>query len=368
MSEGAVARLRRRGRDLGEIVRAAGVSHGASAPVTVARITALRAAGGFTAREALHRGLLAPGEPLRETLRRHASKRRLLRAQLRLNPPHLLRLTEDKEVFADAAAKRGLPVPRLIAVVGGQAPGRDDHRAEVGPLDVEEALARDPADAIVVKPAEGFLGRGVRVLRREGGHLVESGGTRHSLAELLEDLRRDGRKHIVQERVSDHPGIQVLNPSDALQTVRFTVLLDDRLDPIMYSWLKLAPKTAEVDNYAHGFSGTVYADVDTDRGVIRALWAPRPGGIGSDSVSRHPATGAALIGAPVPHWGEARALARRASEAFLPMLTIGWDIAITQEGPLLIEGNARWDPPSVGDVSGALLRRMRAARPRPARF
>jgi hypothetical protein len=74
-------------------------------------------------------------------------------------------------------------------------------------------------------------------------------------------------------------------------------------------------------------------------------------------------TGADLVGVAVPLWREARALAERASRLFLPMRTIGWDVAVTPDGPVLIEGNARWDPPPVGSISGALLRRLRAARP-----
>ena len=38
------------------------------------------------------------------------------------------------------------------------------------------------------------------------------------------------------------------------------------------------------------------------------------------------------------------ALAEQAARAFLPLRTVGWDIAVTPEGPTLIEGNPFWDP------------------------
>jgi hypothetical protein len=319
----------------------------------------LRAAGGFTAGESVHRVLLDAGQPLPRTLRLHASKRRLVRAQLRLNPPRLMTLTEDKEVFARVAAQRGLPVPRQIAIIGGREAGVDPARDR---RRWEQALASCDAGAIVVKPAEGFLGRGVRVLRLEGDRLVDARGLSRTPAEVYAELREDGRRYVAQERLTDHPGLQAINTSNALQTVRFTMLLDHRPDAILFSWLKLAPRAAEVDNYFHGLTGTVYADVHPEHGRVRGLWAPRPGAVGSDWVARHPVTGADLTGVTVPLWDEARGLADRASRLFLPMRTIGWDVAITRDGPVLIEGNARWDPPPVGSDSGALLRRLRAAR------
>jgi hypothetical protein len=34
----------------------------------------------------------------------------------------------------------------------------------------------------------------------------------------------------------------------------------------------------------------------------------------------------------------------RAARLFLPLRTIGWDVAIAPDGPILMEGNAYWDP------------------------
>ena len=41
-------------------------------------------------------------------------------------------------------------------------------------------------------------------------------------------------------------------------------------------------------------------------------------------------------------WEEARALALRAAAAFAPLRTVGFDIAPTPAGPVLIEANAWW--------------------------
>ncbi len=41
---------------------------------------------------------------------------------------------------------------------------------------------------------------------------------------------------------------------------------------------------------------------------------------------------------------EVQDLVRRAALAFAPLRTIGWDVAISDAGPSLIEGNVLWDP------------------------
>jgi D-alanine-D-alanine ligase-like ATP-grasp enzyme len=42
-------------------------------------------------------------------------------------------------------------------------------------------------------------------------------------------------------------------------------------------------------------------------------------------------------------WNETVALACRAHKSFAPRIIIGWDIAITEKGPVIIEGNSAPD-------------------------
>lgn len=44
----------------------------------------------------------------------------------------------------------------------------------------------------------------------------------------------------------------------------------------------------------------------------------------------------------MPHWPEVRDLALRAAAAFPWVRFVGWDIAISEGGPVLVEGNERW--------------------------
>jgi hypothetical protein len=57
-----------------------------------------------------------------------------------------------------------------------------------------------------------------------------------------------------------------------------------------------------------------------------------------------PGTGAQVARRPVPFFEESCALVRRAAPAMLPMRTLGWDVALTPGGPVVLEANNWWAP------------------------
>jgi hypothetical protein len=59
--------------------------------------------------------------------------------------------------------------------------------------------------------------------------------------------------------------------------------------------------------------------------------------------ARHPATGAQIEGRLLPHWPEALALVQRAHDLIGDRVAVGWDVAILEDGPCLIEGNGKPD-------------------------
>lgn len=57
----------------------------------------------------------------------------------------------------------------------------------------------------------------------------------------------------------------------------------------------------------------------------------------------HPVTNAKVLGRVVEHWPSIAAMALRTHHAFRHRLMIGWDIALTANGPIMLEGNTKFD-------------------------
>ena len=76
------------------------------------------------------------------------------------------------------------------------------------------------------------------------------------------------------------------------------------------------------------------------------------------TVSAHPKTKIPFEGVRLPFWAEACHLVRQTAVKFIPIRTIGWDVALTPDGPVIVEGNIWWDPPNQHGDMGEILRAL----------
>jgi hypothetical protein len=98
---------------------------------------------------------------------------------------------------------------------------------------------------------------------------------------------------------------------------------------------KIQPEPLGVDHLVYGGLGS-WVDLETGR-----LGAGR---------SRHhfkyasviPGTDRSFVGFQLPHWDRVKEIALQAAAVFPWARAIGWDIAISDTGPVLIEGNSEW--------------------------
>lgn len=350
----------REGRELVARVLEARSRYGAGTIPLLRRGLELTWGRGFDAGEAFDLGLFDPSlSP--EALKGFASKAETMALQRELNPSRWSDLTRNKHIFYNRCEAEGLPVPRLIAVFVTDATG---WTAGGDPLRSRDDWAgffeRRVADDFVIKPVSGYHGESVRVVRRTDGGFSVAGGRRLAPGELFDEMRGDRfDEFLVQERLWNHPTLADLAGTDVLQTARVTSLVDgDGRVGILQALWKTAVGGGGTDNYRGGASGNLLVPVEPEGGTLGPAATAEPGGGGIRWLRRHPETGATLEGTRLPFWDDARSLVRRAAGHFLPLRTIGWDVALTPDGPVLVEGNLWWDPPNplgtMGPVMAAL--------------
>jgi hypothetical protein len=127
----------------------------------------------------------------------------------------------------------------------------------------------------------------------------------------------------------------------ALITIRLITCLDEELRPVLTnaylrSLAKLEPDwdVGRIEDFA--------ASIDLETGALGRMTGDKPECL-SEWFDRHPITGAAVTGRVVPCWPEIAALGVKAHRIVPERVMIGWDVAVTPDGPVLLEGNSFLD-------------------------
>lgn len=241
-----------------------------------------------------------------------------------------LALANDKLAFWQRCRAAGLPV---VAVVAAARAGR-----------VVELYAGAPAPAfpavdLVFKPVDEYGGHGIEFFF----HQVDSGqwsdGNRTlDAAGVLDHLCRRARLGgmVLQPRIANHPTTEAVS-NGFLVTLR---VVTERLGGGPPYLLAACCRMPSGDGRVANLSGSpVLAAIDLATGRLAQAERPLPGG---GLLERHPDSGQRIAGVVLPFWDEVCQLALQAHEVFGSFPTVGWDIVLSPEGPLLLEFNTRW--------------------------
>jgi len=246
---------------------------------------------------------------------------------LERNPRSLYPLVDDKVRTKTLAARHGIAVPELYAVV--------EASFEIGGL--HAALLEH--DGFVIKPAHGSGGAGILVVagrrgrryRRANGVLLEPEELEYHVANVLSGTYSLGGhpdRALVEYRVRfdrRFEGVTYLGVPD-IRTVVY------RGVPVM-AMLRLP--TRRSDGRANLHQGAVGVGIDLGSGRTR-------GGVCLDRlVEEHPDTAQAVAGLELPGWEELLALAARCWD-LTGLGYLGVDVVLDEHlGPLMLEMNAR---------------------------
>jgi hypothetical protein len=314
--------------------------------------------------EAYGLGLLLPGADARTTPR-FMSKARMVALQRTINPAGWEYVLSDKGIFARYTIAAGLPIPRFLAWSFRNGVGSTpDGRSFTTPQEWCRFLEEETPEEFVLKPARSAYGSSVHLYQRNGKTFSRFDGRRMTAQDLYAAMCGGSgfSSMVLQERVRNHPDLVRLSGAEGLQTVRIvSVVGRDGVVYMVNAFFKPIVGRNEVDNFRHGSLGNLLAPVRFEDGALADAVAFAPRG-GIQEIPNHPETGMAFRGFRLPFWEEACALVRRTALVFLPVRLIGFDVALSPAGPVLIEGNFWPDPPQLtwdlGDVVATLEKAM----------
>jgi hypothetical protein len=321
-------------------------------PAILFNIASLHFRYGFSAKEIFHYGLIYP-TPSESVRRRFVSKRRITQIQNSLNPRPMEPLLEEKALFYRVCAQLALPVPELYALFFRDGPSWSTARVDMNsPAAWTDYFRREAPDTFIIKPSRGVYGRGIRLYTRTANEkFADADGNSVSANDITSHLysNEDHRNFVIQQQMKPHPAIVELSGSSSLQTVRVITFVDDQANvKILRSIFKPIVGRNIIDNHTHGTTGNLTSEVSLETGrlgVAVCVSLERPG---LQYLERHPETGVPFEGFPMPQWPQICEVAKAGAAAFLPIRAIGWDIGLTPNGPVIIEGNFWWDAPIAG--------------------
>ena len=334
-------------KDAWTVSKQAARHYGCSAITRFIKLLYLRIVYGYKIQEARKRSLLKPG--VRVTLKTAWSGNRYAKYTHFLNPPEHIGETDDKIKFAKSCLTENLSGPPICGIFnpGGEYHGLNEN-TQSG-LTWEQFLDSHVCDEFVVKPQFGYGGNLVYLFRKRNGQVENSQFGSMTPTEFHEKLKEIYTvcPALIQRRVYNHPALKEQFKVDTLTTFRLILIRDGPgTDRIMYAHMKFPGVGREIDNFNSGVHGGIQAEMNFETGTIES---PNISGVdqfGFETITHHPETGVLLKGAKIPFWKETCELALKASRAMKNMSSVGWDIAITQDGPSLIEGNSAWGFPN----------------------
>lgn len=208
--------------------------------------------------------------------------------------------------------------------------------------------ANESLKKIIIKPVLGHAGRGIEVAYRSGSQIVVKTGAG---VVPLQDYRLQGRA-IVQEYIQQHPRIAEI-ASSSVNTIRLVTLCTKSGEVILVSAaMRFGVGNAHVDNWS---SGGIAVGVDHHTGRLMEVAFDKHG----NRFRVHPDTQQAFLGFQLPFWEETVEIATRLQTAINVYKLIGVDVAITPDGPILIEMNANPDIVFQEQTAGPLLQDRR---------
>lgn len=174
----------------------------------------------------------------------------------------------------------------------------------------------------MIKPIDGLGGHDVRKMNRN-----EIKNTNEFLTYL-----KDNRMFL-EELIVQHKKMNNLCPS-SVNTIRIMTFVNNGKSEILYAALRVGNGVNDVDNFHKGGMGV---SINTKEGKLKGVAIDKD----LNEFKIHPTTRTYFNNYELPFWKETKKMVLDAALVNQNIKVVGWDVAITKNGPVLVEGNRR---------------------------
>lgn len=249
------------------------------------------------------------------------------------HPFSLATVLRDKSLFGIVANAYGISTPENIGIITN---GNIYLFSEKRTIDFIEYIKEEEVDAFM-KKIDGECADGVYHIT-SNSHTI----TIDSLSKTSEDIRNIVKVGVflLQRSIkSQHKDINAIF-AKSVNTIRLVTVQDTKSGTILplTAVLRVGKGESCVDNWA---AGGLSIGVDISTGRLRKYGFYKPGY--GTKAKQHPDSGIVFEGYQLPYFREAIDLALRYHQVLNNVHSIGWDIAILDDGPTIIEGNDNWE-------------------------
>jgi len=219
---------------------------------------------------------------------------------------------------------------------------------------VYHELIRNDPEKLFVKPAGSYGGKGIHIFhKKDPGHYVTEDNVSFD-QNFLDTIGKD-QDYIVQHGIKQHHEISKIHP-ESVNTFRIITENKNGVARIVCAMLRMGRGHKEVDNVS---SGGICVNIDISTGKLGDYAISYD----EEKIAHHPDTRVVFSDVTISQWDEIRKFAT-ASASKMPFLTyLGWDIALTPDGPVAIEINRTPVLDIMEMVSGGLREAFRIDNP-----
>ncbi len=251
-----------------------------------------------------------------------------LRIHDELDPSYYLPMLEDKVLFDRYIKSFGVPSPHMYGIIsGGSILWLETNQYRLLDVLLDQELHA------YCKQVTAFGGTGVFKV-----DVIDKNLLLNNAPASIDDLRhlvRNG-KFILQKTLLQHPELNRLNPS-CVNTIRVYTVNDGREVLLYGAVIRIGVNDSIVDNVtsenlATGIREDHYLHAVASTGTNPPLY-----------FTEHPNTGVRFGDFKVPFLEDAYALCTDTHKFFDDFFFIAWDVAITPDGPVILEANPAAD-------------------------